>query len=162
MSGIDRTPTMTSNSAPSPNVASASSEGVGTEAYFAFDKVGGTGTFQVSSGASGWLKFNFGSGNAWASDEYRITAKAGEVDRLPKDFTFQGSNNDSSWTTLDTQTGITFSGSETKTFTFTNSTEYQYYKLDVTAINAGVILEVPELGIYAPDKPTGGFIFISS
>jgi hypothetical protein len=155
MSGIDRTADMTSNTAPSPNVASASSEDVGTEAWLAFDKVSGVGTWKVTSGTTGWLKYYFGSGNAWASNEYRITAKAGELDRLPKDFTFQGSNNDSTWTTLDTRTGITFSASETKTFTFTNITGYTYYKIDVTAINAGVVLEIPELGIYAPSS--GGF-----
>lgn len=44
-----------------------------------------------------------------------------------------GSNNGSTWTTLDTRSGITSWGTtETKTFTFSNSTKYLYYRLVVT------------------------------
>ena len=152
MSGIDRTATMTANNAPSPNVASASSEAVGTDAYKAFDKDLVSGTWQVTSGTTGFLKFDFGSA-LWASDEYRITAQTGS--RAPSAWTFDGSNNDSDWTQLDSQTSQTFSTQETKTYTFSNTTKYRYYRVNVSA-GAGSPLEIGELNIYAPDAATGG------
>jgi hypothetical protein len=54
-----------------------------------------------------------------------------------KDWTFQGSNNGTSWTTLDTRTGVTWptAGLEVKTFTFSNTTPYLLYRLNITANN---------------------------
>lgn len=68
---------------------------------------------------------------------YRFTGSDYSTGRSPKDFTLSGSNDDSSWTTLDTRTGISWSISEAKTFTFSNTTAYLYYRIDVTATNNG-------------------------
>lgn len=54
----------------------------------------------------------------------------------PKDWTFEGSNDGSSWTTLDTRTGETMGTSE-HTYTFTNSTSYQWYRVLISANNGG-------------------------
>lgn len=54
------------------------------------------------------------------------------ANRAPRDFKFQGSNDASTWTDLDTQTGITWANSETKTFSFSNSTAYIHHRVAVT------------------------------
>jgi hypothetical protein len=53
---------------------------------------------------------------------------------FPKDFTIQASNDDSSWTTLDTQTSMTDPGQDTEItpITIANTSGYRYYKIDVT------------------------------
>jgi hypothetical protein len=68
-------------------------------------------------------------------DQYRIIARSDAPQYTPKDFTFQGSNNGTSWTTLDTRTGQTFTAGESKTYTTSNTTAYTYYRLDITASN---------------------------
>src|SRR5450759_1295117 len=50
----------------------------------------------------------------------------------PKNWTFQGSNDGVSWTTLDSQTAIIFKAIENKIFTFRNNTADRYFRLDVT------------------------------
>lgn len=159
MSDIDRTATMTNNTTPAPNVVTASSEGVGEEGWHAFDKDSVSGAWITASGTTGNIKYDFGSA-LWAADGYTLTDNGFQT-RMPSNFTFQGSNDDSAWTTLDTQTSQTFSASETKTYSFANSVKYRYYKLDVTANGGGSNLQIAEMTIKAPDDVVGGFIFMS-
>lgn len=57
------------------------------------------------------------------------------TDRAPKAWTFRGSNDGETWTTLDTRSGVTWaSGDETKTFPFENHKSYEYYKFVCTEI----------------------------
>src|SRR5450759_1083307 len=71
----------------------------------------------------------------------------------PKNWTFQGSNDGVSWTTLDSQTGIIFKAIENKIFTFRNNTAYRYFMLDVTR-NGGNAnwLSITELEIFQIDS----------
>jgi hypothetical protein len=136
---------MTSNSAPSPNVASASDSGA--DAYVVFDHVvTGTGKDLIAA-TSGWWKLDFGSGNIYAVTKYTvlISDESGQEDRAPKDWTLQGSNNDSDWDTLDTQTTQVFANHEKKEYTFTNTTKYRYYKFDFTDNNGDAWTAVQEI-----------------
>ena len=127
---------MTSNNSPSPYVASASSEYYyGNEAYRAFD---GSNAVWGSIGTSGWLKLDYGSGNAPVLIGYAIKSYVDPDLQtvMPKNWTFKGSNNGSSWTTLDTRTNVTgWTASAWKEFWFSNSTGYRYYMIDITANN---------------------------
>lgn len=104
------------------------------------------------------------SGNSWASiagfpqwlqiqcvaqvsTGYAITARTGAADQAPNAWTFLGSNDGSSWTTLDTQTAQVFTAGQTKTYTFTNSTAYAYYRINVTAVNSSTVAAIAELAI---------------
>lgn len=148
----DLIPEMTSNSTPSPYVASASSELV-SPAYAAYKAMAddGSGISQVwitNETSSGWLKIDLGLANATAIKKYTVTSGASALDgaeRAPKDWTLQGSNNDSDWDTLDTVTGETSWGEpETRSFTFSNDTVYRYYKLNITDNNGNAYLCVGE------------------
>lgn len=108
----------------------SSSAGVAADA---FDD--DNGTFTNLGSPSCWLKYDLGSGNSATAERYTIEATTNNS-RTPSDWTFEGSNNDSDWDTLDSQSGITSWGvSEKKTFDFTNSTAYRYYRLSITADN---------------------------
>lgn len=67
---------------------------------------------------------------------YIITSSVDDPTRDPKSWTVQGSNNGSTWTTLDTQTLQVFDDRfQTKEYTIASPLPYQYYRLNVTANN---------------------------
>ena len=113
---------MTSNTAPSPLVASASADdGAGSLPFNAFDDDLSLywGTPSVTTG---YLQLDVGSGNEFALTSVKITApNAGIMTPLPKDFTIEGSNTGSfsgEETLLKTVTGETgWSTSEERTYT---------------------------------------------
>jgi hypothetical protein len=110
------TQTMTSNTAPSPLVASANSDNVGNEAYFAFnDVLTGADWLTANTVVTGYLKIDLGSGNGIAPTSFRLGAPE-TPDRTPNDFTIQGSNNDSDWTILATYAGVATPTPSARTF----------------------------------------------
>jgi hypothetical protein len=71
--------------------------------------------------------------------KYTITAANDVPGRDPRDWNLQGSNNGADWTTLDTRTGESLTTRLlTKTYTFINTTAYQYYRLNITNNSAGL------------------------
>jgi len=135
----DLVPTMTANNVPSPFVISASSELLPNyPAWQAFDDDRGyLNCWFTNASPTGWLKVDLGAGNEAVVRKYTLTCESHStgVARSPRDWTLQGSNNDSDWDILDTQTGITPSFYQIQSFTFTNSSAYRYYKINVTANN---------------------------
>lgn len=138
-----QTPKMTSNTAPS-GVAAASSEiaGGAGPAWGGFNRVAGstaTGNRWISlaSTLTGWLRYDFGAGNAKVINYYGIAAPSAtaNVNRAPKTWTFQGSNDGTTFTTIDTQTNAPAftSGGETRTYQTSNTTAYRYYRINITA-----------------------------
>lgn len=131
---VERAPhNMTSDSAPSPYVASASSYVDANAApYKAFDGSADWGWVGTGQGTD-WLQLDFGSGNTPTIVQYKITASGNAA---PKNWTFQGSNNGSDWTTLDTVTDETgWATKETRSFTCDSTGAYRYYRLNITANN---------------------------
>lgn len=129
---------MTSASAPSPFAASGST-GTG---YLAFEGGLGTGSYWTgTNGGVDWLKADIGSGKTRTLGTYKVYAhnQYAPGTEGPKDWTMEGSNDDSSWSTLDTVTGETGWGSgEIRTFTCdTATTAYRYFRLNITANGAG-------------------------
>jgi hypothetical protein len=74
-----------------------------------------------------WIKYDFGVGVSWNIGQLKIYIKVGEG---PKDFTVQGSNNDSDYTVI--YTGQTTDGTGWQTFSFVNTTPYRYIKINQT------------------------------
>jgi hypothetical protein len=56
--------------------------------------------------------------------------------RTPRDFWILGSTNGTSWTVIDTRSGILWTGGTTQTFNVTNSTSYSYYRMVVNRIGS--------------------------
>lgn len=96
-----------------------------------------------------------------AAAQYALTSGGDAPERDPNNWTFEGSNNGTDWTILDTRTGELFSGrGMTKTYTFSNSTNYTYYRLNITQMldPGSGIFQMAEWGIAGsnpPEAPSG-------
>lgn len=126
-------PSMTSNATPSPYVASDSGDiGGGYEAYRAFDGV--FSTEWAIAGASGILTVDLGSGNAGVCNQYTITGPNLSTEQSPSTWTFQGSNDGSTWTTLDTQTNVQWTNpQQIQNFVIGNMLAWRYYRINISA-----------------------------
>lgn len=129
-------PLMTSNTAPS-GVASASGIYSATfDAYRAFDQTSHPlGWYERSGFTTGWLQYQFSGGQIII--KYALMPAWGYANAAPKNWTILGSNDGVSWTTLDTRIGEVFATDSTvKKYSFSNSTSYTYYRINVT-LNGG-------------------------
>lgn len=108
------------------------------------------------------------NGNTWVYDSFpafwQIEPYAPETmtsyrimpgSQYPTAWTFAGSNDGSSWTTLDTRTGQTLTnGSFSSSYTFSNSTAYRYYRFTFTA-GASTIVHIAEIEFNGRANQTG-------
>jgi fibronectin type 3 domain-containing protein/regulation of enolase protein 1 (concanavalin A-like superfamily) len=130
----------------------------------AFDQNFGTQWFY--SGTTGWLKYDFGANSAQVVKSYTIVSAVDFPTRDPKDWLFEGSNDGSTWTTLDTQTSQTFAFRTTvSTFPLTNTTAYRYYRLNITANNGDAsFVHIGGLGLWGDGGrsiPDGSYVLAS-
>ncbi|SEL81276.1 F5/8 type C domain-containing protein [Paenibacillus sp. cl141a] len=147
-STVNAIPTMTSNTAPS-GEASASSSNSSNPAYMAFDKNGSSGAWvSAAGGTTGWIQYKFPYKMIIA--KYDIYPQTNLINRAPKSWTFEGSDDGTRWEVLDTQTNIAgWTTNVAKEFTIRNPKEKQYYRLNISA-NSGdaTYLSLNELGMY--------------
>ena len=113
-------------------------------AWEAFDGSTSNQDSWVSTPGSQWLKIDFGSAqNVSKYDIWHI----GNVTDI-KTWTFQGSDNNSSWTTLDSRT-VTNPSNGWGEYTLASTETYRYYRLNITANNGnGALQRVDEMKIY--------------
>jgi hypothetical protein len=146
-------PVMTSNTAPS-GTASASSSYSSVAAWYAFS-VAQNGW--ITNGTStGWLQYQFPSSQTvysysivpWSSDTF--------PGRTPTAWTLQGSNDGSTWTTVDTRTAASSSWRQwiPTYFTLASSATWTYWRLNVTANGGDTYMGVRNLSLYGATPPT--------
>ncbi|KAI7258987.1 hypothetical protein KC345_g10418 [Hortaea werneckii] len=127
--------------------ASSTSSPSGEEKEKAFDA--NPSTKWLITVSTGWIQYKFAAGVTQTATSYSITSANDVPGRDPKNWTLQGSNNGTSWTTLDTRTNESFATRFLKkTYTFSNTTAYAYYRLNVSANNGETNLQLAEIGIY--------------
>lgn len=177
---VSQIPKMSGPALPA-GVASASSEfNTNLQAFRAFDGSHDKDYKWVAAAATttGWLKYDFGSGNTKIIRRYSMVAipiNEFYVDsRAPKTWTFEGSNDNTNWTVLDTQTNVAvWTRGERRTYDFANTTAYRYYRINVSAAQTGAdVLAITELEMFAyqryPDRaykssgPLGAITFVQS
>lgn len=91
-----------------------------------------------NTGSSGWLQVDLGAGNQQVVIRYELSSANDVPDRDPKNWQLLGSNNGSSWTTLDSRNNESFSSRhETRTYTISNSTSYRFYRLNILSNYSG-------------------------
>jgi len=143
-------PIMTSNSQAGFIVSASSEYGVeNTKAYNAFDNTTINGWVAVSGTKTGWLKIQLPS--AMIVTKYSMVERTGDsVLRMAKAWTFEGSNDNTNWIILDTQTNQTSWNNGTKIeYNINNLTSYLYYRINVTANNGDTsILSVGDLQLF--------------
>jgi hypothetical protein len=83
-----------------------------------------------------WIQYQYASDKRAVVTEYTLTSANDFPERDPTNWNLLGSNNGgASWDTLDTRTGELFSDRYLKrSFTFTNSTAYNIYRLEITQV----------------------------
>ncbi|WP_019912456.1 discoidin domain-containing protein [Paenibacillus sp. HW567] len=127
--------------------ASSTSSPSGEEKEKAFDANPSTKWLITTN--SGWIQYKFATGVTQSVTSYSITSANDVPGRDPKSWTLQGSNNGTSWTTLDTRTNEAFASRFLKkTYTFSNTTAYAYYRLNISANNGEPHLQLAEIGLY--------------
>ena len=155
-------PQMSSNTTPS-GAAAASSVIGGQVAWLAFDR--NTGTFwQSNTSNTGWLSYQFPTGRI--IKRYGFFSHSANGNN-PRTWTFEGSNNGSSWTTLDTQTNFVAGVSTFFSFDISaNTTSYTFYRINITAVQVAganpliTELEMSEVtNLYGSIVAGGGFTF---
>jgi hypothetical protein len=98
---------------------------------------------------TGWIQYQFGGSASYIVKSYKITSANDTPTRDPKDWTLKGSINGTTWTTLNTQTNQTFASRyQTNTYTFTNNTAYNYYRLDISANSGAPEIQLAELQLF--------------
>ncbi len=146
-------PAMTSNSMDG-YIASASTES--QPAYQAFN-----GLNRLDNDSDYWSALVSGFSKtlgiqlpeARIMQKYAITTRntsSGSYHCTPNSWTFEGSNDGSTWTVLDTQTGQ-FSTNPVNTrleFDSGNATSYQYYRLSISSGNEGDYIIIGEFELY--------------
>ena len=101
-----------------------------------------------------WLAFN---PTGWVTYQltkpvtvvkYSLTSANDAPTRDPKNFTLQGSSDGAHWADLDSRTGQSFGGRfSTNTYSFTNTTPYAYYRLNITANSGDSIVQLADWDI---------------
>lgn len=141
-------PAMTSDTAPS-GVAFASTFDPNFAAWKAFNHTNAASIdgWIAATGTTGGVGYKFPSAHVIAS--YAVTSRNnGALSRVPKTWTFQGSNDGSTWDVLGTQTNITdwaATGNVRKVFNLVNTASYDRYYLYITASNDASYVGVGEL-----------------
>jgi hypothetical protein len=113
----------------------------------AFDRNSGTEWFY--SGVMGWLRYDLG--HTETVQRYTVISANDKVGRDPKDWQFQGSNDGTTWTTLDTQSGQAFPNRfQLKSYTVATPGAYRWYRLNITSNNGDTAFtDLAEIGLYA-------------
>ncbi|MBW8782915.1 MAG: RICIN domain-containing protein [Verrucomicrobia bacterium] len=131
--------------------ATASANGTsGTEgAAMPFDGNAGSKWYNNGAGTTGWIQYDFGTSLTQTIKYYTVRAANDVSGRDPKDWQFQGSSDGSTWTTLDTQSGQTFTYRYlANTYTIASPAAYRYYRLNITANNGDAnSIQLSELGL---------------
>ncbi|TCN37358.1 putative alpha-1,2-mannosidase [Kribbella orskensis] len=105
---------------------------------------------------TGWLVYETSA--PVTIKKYALTSANDADGRDPKNWTVSGSNDGTTWTTLDTRTGEDFENRfQTKEYTFGNDTAYKFFKLDITLNHGEDIVQLADwyLSNGAPLPPPG-------
>lgn len=131
----DQVPVMTSNSAPVGAALASTEANASNQAWQAFNN--NSSDKWTANATTGTLRYDFTSAYAKVITHYSILAinpGATDMTIAPGSWTFQGSNDGSTWTTLDTQTSVaTWAAGEKRTYKTANTTSYRYYRINITA-----------------------------
>ena len=118
--------------------SSSSSDWNGTLASWrAVQAPGGSYYWQPGGSPVGaWWKYAFASAQVIATYTIKIN-----LNYTMSAWTLEGSNDDSSWTTLDTRSGISWTSGESKDFSIASPASYIYYRVTINTAAGDVVLE---------------------
>lgn len=133
------TPFMTSNTLPSGSTAAGSSNSASHEYYRAFDAGDTTSYWESNTNQIGILSYQASS--AFICDGYSIHLATDNAntsytikDYAPSTWTFEGSNDGSTWTVIDSKVNyVLYDDNKSLFFELQNTTAYAYYRINIKA-----------------------------
>lgn len=129
-------PDFTSNTT-SGMTTSASSNS--TDAWKAADRDAHT-DWRSSSDVPQWWKVDLGS--AHTVNEYKLRASKNKEEFSPRDWTLQGSNDNTNWTTVDTRTDVDWKSGEARHLSVGSPGSYRYYRIYCTKVNRKTVTTI--------------------
>jgi len=100
-------------------------------------------TKYLTFNASAWVQYQ--APGSYIVKSYTLTSANDSPERDPLNWNLQGSNNGSTWTTLDSRSNEDFPKRfQTRTFHFQNNKPYSYYRFNLSN-NSGTILQIAEM-----------------
>jgi hypothetical protein len=102
------------------------------------------------------IEYRFLAGSTYAVNAYSVTSANDAAERDPGSWRLEGSNDGTTWTTVDEQSGQVFPFRfQTKTYTFSNCTAYARYRFVITELAGGdastaAIFQVGEFQLFGP------------
>jgi len=141
--GEDCVPLMTAATTDGVTVSDNGNLGTGYEGWRAFDN--NSNTRWGVAATSGMLTVTMAAAKVIAGYSIRARNDSYLIDS-PKDWTFEGSNNGTDWTVLDSQTGVTsWSMNERKEFAIVSPAAYPHYRLNISSNQSGTDTSVSEV-----------------
>lgn len=129
-------PKMTGLTAPAGTV---SSDNATADAWRLFDKNSKTDS-ELSAGTGAWVQYRQAGGAQKVCNAYWVQAigRNNSAEDMPTQWEIQGSNDGSTWTTIDTRQGETgWSASERRFYDFFNKTPFEYLRMDMEGGGGG-------------------------
>lgn len=120
------------------------------DASMAFDLDITSKWYAGDGNTTGWLAYQFSGTESHVVKSYSVTSANDVPQRDPADWQLQGSDDGSSWTTVDQQSARVFANRrQTVNYSCANTTAYRWYRLLITANSGGSGLQLSELVLYA-------------
>jgi hypothetical protein len=136
---------MTSNAEPAGYTVDSSTNVVGYEPWRVFDSSGTTTYWSASGELPQWISYEFPSDAI--VNKYVLSIPTNAQNFSPKDFVLEAWDG-SQWVTLDTQSNVVWTSGQTKTFTFSNETVYRKYRLVISSVQSGSVLNIYNFEIW--------------
>lgn len=132
--------------------------GTGTASSSMFSHEGGSEAFDLDitskwfagdGNPTGWLAYQFAETETHVVTSYSLTSANDVPERDPSAWELQGSDDGSSWVTIDERSTEVFATRrQTNSYTCANTTAYGWYRLLVTANGGADSLQLSELVLY--------------
>ncbi|MFB6612034.1 GH92 family glycosyl hydrolase [Agromyces sp. NPDC056379] len=141
---------------PSVTTVTASGENApGEAAIRAAD--GDSGTKWLVFSSTAWLRYDLSQSVQLAS--YTITSGDDAPERDPKNWIVQGSNDGTTWTTIDSRSNQDWTAAERgtkKTFELAGAASYSRYRLEIQANHSGGIIQLADFDLLKAVDPEAG------
>ncbi|MCM3341733.1 hypothetical protein M3650_24680 [Paenibacillus sp. MER TA 81-3] len=152
-------PKMNSNTAPIGRAFARDVWSTGYDAWYGFNQIVDSEGYcsQSGSGGVGYLGYEFSEANLILKYSIRSMSYGDKFDRLPRDWTFEGSNDGQKWDILDAQKNQTWTTVNTdKDYYIINPKAYKMYRLNWTANNGNTgYTVINELKMYSGELGKG-------
>jgi hypothetical protein len=125
--------------------------GEGADFWRVFDGSGNPGLKMdsASAGVTGFIQYAFPSGQLSTAGGYRIKARTPDGGQAPPAVSLQISSDGTNWTTVDSRTGLSWSGDESKTFTLSQPQTSRFWRWTISPGSSGYA-DVGDIQLIAP------------